>query len=174
MNSPWDGSTNDPFSLLHKMVKYLFIESSLRRPETLECELNVLEPMIPGVPEGVLSMLFSKLKQKKLGGNWELDGHYSSRSIHSDMTIKCNLDLNDFGTNFVVRKYSMEEESGEEDTVPVMSANVTVAVVMVIGILPFVCVSHVTLSRTVRKVSRRDTSHKLTTARNFRELVGTD
>ena len=50
----------------------------------------------------------------------------------------------------------------------------TVAVVMVIGILAFMCVSHVTLSRTVRKVSRRDTSHKLTTARNFRELLGTD
>ena len=48
-----------------------------------------------------------------------------------------------------------------------------VTVVMVIGILAFVCVSHVTLNRTVRKMSRRDTSHKLTTARNFRELLGT-
>ena len=49
-----------------------------------------------------------------------------------------------------------------------------VTVVMVIGILAFVCVSHVTLNRTVRKASRRDTSHKLTTARNFRELLGMD
>ena len=49
-----------------------------------------------------------------------------------------------------------------------------VTVVMVIDILAFMCVSHVTLNRTVRKMSRRDTSHKLTTARNFRELLGMD
>ena len=40
-----------------------------------------------------------------------------------------------------------------------------------LGINP---VSYVTLSRTVRKTSRRDTSHKLTTAHNFRELLGMD
>ena len=39
-----------------------------------------------------------------------------------------------------------------------------------IEVLAFVCVSHVTSSRTVRKTSKRDTSHKLTSARNFREL----
>ena len=39
----------------------------------------------------------------------------------------------------------------------------TVIVVMVIGFLVVMCVSHVMLNRTVRNVSRRDTSHKFTT-----------
>ena len=95
MNGPWNGSTNDPYCLLRKMVKYLFVEPFRHRPETLECELNVLEPMIPGLSEGVLSMFFSKLDKQKLGSKRELDGRYSSRSKHSDVTTTCNWDPDD-------------------------------------------------------------------------------
>ena len=125
MNGPWNGSTNDPYCLLRKMVKYLFVEPSRHRPETLDCELNVLEPMIPGLSKGVLSMFFSKLDQQKLGSQWELDGRYSSRSKHSDVTTTCNWDPDDFCANFDVRKCTTEEESEEKDTVPVTNANVT-------------------------------------------------
>ena len=123
MNGPWDGSTNDPYCLLRKMVKYLFVEPSLHRPETLECELNVLEPMIPGLSEGVLSMFFSKLGQQKLGSKWELDGRYSSRSKRLDVTTTCNRPPDDFGTDFDVRECNIDKES-EEDIVLVMNANV--------------------------------------------------
>ena len=123
MNGPWDGSTNDPYCLLRKMVKYLFVEPSLHRPETLECELNVLEPMIPGLSEGVLSMFFSKLEKQKLGSKWKLDGRYSSRSKHSDVATTCNRAPDDFVTDFDVRKCTIEEEP-EEDIVLVRNANV--------------------------------------------------
>ena len=123
MNGPWDGSTNDPYCLLRKMVKYLFVEPSRHRPETLECELNVLEPMIPGLSKGILSMFFSRLDQQKLGSKWELDGRYSSRFKRSDVTTVCNRDPVDFGTDFDVRERNIEEET-EEDIVLVTNANV--------------------------------------------------
>ena len=123
MNGPWDGNTNDPYCLLRKMVKYLFVEPSLHQPETLECELNVLEPMIPGLSEGVMSMFFSKLEEQKLGSKWELDGCYSSQSKRSDVTTTCNRAPDDFGTDFDVRKCTIEEES-EEDIAVVTNANV--------------------------------------------------
>ena len=123
MNGPWDGSTNDPYCLLRKMVKYLYVEPSLHRPETLVCELHVLEPMIPGLSNGILSMFFSQLDRRKFGSKWELDGHYSSRSKRSDVTNTRNRDPVDFGTDFDVRNCSIDEES-EEDIVLVTNANV--------------------------------------------------
>ena len=80
--------------------------------------------MIPGLSEGSLSMFFSKLDQQKLGSKWELGGHYSSQSKHSDVMTMCNKDLVDFGANFDVHECTMEEEA-EEDIVLVMNANVT-------------------------------------------------
>ena len=109
-----------PYCLLRKMVKYLFIEPFRHRSVTLECKLNVLEPMIPGLSKGVLPMFFSKLDQQKLGSKWELGGHYSSRSKCSDVTTMCNRDLVNFGINFDVRKCSIEE-----DIVLMTNANVT-------------------------------------------------
>ena len=126
MNGPWNGSTNDPYCLLRKMVKYLFVEPSRHRLETLECDLNVLEPMISGLSKGILSMFFSRLDQQKLGSKRELDGRYSSRSKRSDVTTTLHRDPVDFGTNFDVRKCNIEEES-EEDTVLVTNANVRAA-----------------------------------------------
>ena len=124
MNSPWDGSTNDPYCLLCKMVKYLFIEPSLHQPETLECKLNVLKQMIPGLSEGVLSMFFSKLDQQKLGSKCkQFDGCYSSRSKRSDV-MTTRMDPVDFGSDFDVRECTIEEES-EELMVLVTNANVT-------------------------------------------------
>ena len=124
MNGPWDGSTNDPYCLLRKMVKYLFVEPSLHRPETLECEVNLLERMIPGLSKGILSMFFSQLEQRKLGSKWELDGRYSSRSKRSDVTNTRNKDPVVFCTDSDVRKCNIEEET-EEDIVLVTNANVT-------------------------------------------------
>ena len=124
MNGLWDGSMDDPYCLLHKMVKYLFIKPYRHRPETLACELNVLEPMIPGLSKGILSMFFSQLDQHRLGSKWKLDGHYCSRSKCADVMTTCNRDPVNFGTNFDVRKCDIDEES-EEDIVLVTNAHVT-------------------------------------------------
>ena len=124
VNGPWDGSMDDPYCLLHKMVKYLFIEPSCHRPETLDCELNVLEPMIPGLPKGILLMFFSQLDQQRLGRKWELDCHYCSQSKCADVMTMRNKDPVNFGTDFYVCKCNIDEES-EEDIVLVMNANVT-------------------------------------------------
>ena len=104
MNGLWDGSMDDLYCLLHKMVKYLFVEPSRHRPETLDCKLNVLEPMIPGLSKGILSMFFSKLDQQRLGSKWELDGCYCSQSECADVTTTCNRAPDDFGMDFDVCK----------------------------------------------------------------------
>ena len=79
--------------------------------------------MIPGLSEGVLSMFFSKLDQQKLCSKWELDSHYSSQSNHSDVMTTCNWGPNNFCTTFDIHRCTIEEESEEEDTVPVTNAN---------------------------------------------------
>ena len=84
----------------------------------------MLEPMIPGLSKGILSMFFSQLDQQKLGSKWELNSHYSSQSKHADVMTTCNRDPVDFGTNFDVRKCNIEEGS-EEDIVLVTNANMT-------------------------------------------------
>jgi len=71
-DGPWNGKCNDTQCMLWKVAKYLHY-ADVQTPQIPKCEESVLEQLIPRMPDGLLSVFFSRL-DKDDGDNGESHG----------------------------------------------------------------------------------------------------